>query len=155
MWRYSLILVALVACDEGTKSKAKEVGKKVDNAVDKLDTTDASEHLAHAKSTLASGTAPDEDCSWVAAQTDTDATKATLDELRRVCSFDAPLERAKQAVVRAEKAKSEQPEAPSLTECSSDDWAAMKTKLEGSPNASDAKWTELKARWAKVCPDQK
>lgn len=155
MVRYSLIVLALVACDEGTKSKVKETATKVDNAVDKFEAGDAKDHLAKAKAALASGTDPAEDCSWVASQTDTDATRPALDELRKVCSFDAPLERAKQAVVRAETARREVPDAPSLTECQSDDWANMKAKLEASPNASDAKWTDLKARWAKVCPDQK
>ena len=152
MWRYSVIVLALVACDEGTKSKVKETANKVDNAVDKFEANDAKDHLAKAKTTLASGTEPAEDCSWVAGQTDTDATKPALDELRKLCSIDVPLERAKQAVVRAEKARAEVPEAPSLTECQSDDWAAMKTKLDAS---SDPRWADLKTRWAKVCPDQK
>ena len=156
MWRTGLmIVVALCACDEGTKSKVKDTAKKVDNAVDKFEKNDATEHVAHAKSQLAAGTDPAEDCSWVASQTDTDATKDALAELRKLCSFDGPLERAKAAVVRAEKAKAEQPEAPSLTECQSDDWANMKAKLEAGPSASDPKWTDLKTRWAKVCPDQK
>ncbi|HET9485274.1 MAG TPA: hypothetical protein VFO79_15030 [Xanthomonadales bacterium] len=151
----TLLLVLLVcACDEGTKTKAKETVNKVDKVMDKVDTDDAKEHLAKAKSSLAAGTDPAEDCSWVASQTDTDATKPTLDELRKLCSLDAPLARAQAAVVRAEKAKAEQPEAPSLTECQSDDWAAMKTKLDGA-HGSDPKWAELEARWAKVCPDQK
>ena len=155
MWRYSLIVLALVACDEGTKSKVKETAKKVDTAMDKLDTSDAKEHLDKAKAALASGTDPAEDCSWVASQTDTEATKDTLAELRKLCSFDAPLERAKQAVVRAEKARAEVPEAPALTECQSDDWANMKAKLAASPHASDPRWADLQARWAKACPDQK
>ncbi len=150
-----IVLVVLAACDEGTKAKMKDGVKKVDNAMDKLDTGDAKEHLDKAKAALAAGTDPAEDCSWVASQTDTDATKPILDELRKVCSFDAPLGRATQAVVRAEKARAEVPDAPTLTECQSDDWAAMKTKLDASPNASDAKWGDLKARWAKACPDQK
>src|SRR5688572_7990321 len=152
MRRYLVMVLLVVACDEGTKTKAKDTVNKVDKVMDKVDTDDAKEHLAKAKSTLAAGTDPAEDCSWVASQTDTDATKDTLAELRKLCTFDAPLARAQAAVVRAEKAKQEQPEAPSLTECSSDDWAAMKTKLEASPHASDAKWTDLKARWSKVCP---
>ena len=153
--RMFVMLALLVACDEGTKAKAKETVGKVDEKMDKLDTTDAQEHLAKAKAALAAGTDPAEDCSWVERQTDTDATKATLDELRKLCSFDAPLARATAAVVRAEKAKAEQPEAPSLTECQSDDWAAMKTRIATGPHASDARWTALEARWAKVCPDSK
>ncbi len=155
MWRHGLIVLALCACDEGTKSKVKETANKVDKTVDKFETDDVKEHVAKAKAALASGTDPAEDCSWVARQTDTDATKPALDELRRVCNFDAPLARATQAVVRAEKARAEVPEAPTLTECQSDDWAAMKTKLEGGSHASDAQWTAVKARWAKVCPNEK
>ena len=150
----ALVLVLLFACDEGTKTKAKETVNKVDKVMDRVDTDDAKQHLANAKSTVAAGTDPAEDCSWVARQTDTDATKPALDELRKLCSFDAPLARAQAAVVRAEKAKAEQPEAPSLTECQSDDWAAMKTKLDAA-HGSEPKWADLKARWAKVCPDQK
>jgi hypothetical protein len=152
MWR-CMIVLGLFACDEGTKAKVKETAGKVDKAADKLDSDDAKDHLAKAQAALASGTDPAEDCSWVARQTDTDATKLALDELRRVCNFDAPLARATQAIVRAEKARAEQPEAPSLTECQSDDWPAMKTKLDAA-YASDAKWTEVKARWTKVCPNQ-
>ena len=154
MWRYGMIVLALVACDEGTKSKVKETAGKVDKAVDKLDVDDAKQHLDDARAALAKGAHPADACSWVASQIDTDATKRTLDELRVLCDRDASLDRAKQAVVNAEKARAEIPEAPSLTECQSDDWANMKTKLEAS-YASDPKWTELKARWAKVCPDQK
>ena len=155
MWRYSVIVLALVACDEGTKSKVKDTVKKVDNAVDKFEAGDAKEHLDKAKAAIASGTDPAEDCSWVARATDTDATKASLDELRKLCTLGAPMLKATAAVVRAEKARAEVPDAPTLTECQSDDWAAMKTKLEGSSFASDAKWTAVKARWAKVCPNEK
>jgi hypothetical protein len=155
MWRSTILLLALVACDEGTKSKAKDAVKKVDNAVDKFEAGDVKERLDKAKSTLASGTEPHEECSWVARATDTDATKAQLDELRKLCNVDVPLNKAAQAVARAEKARSETPDAPSLTECQSDDWAQTKSKIEGSPLASESKWTDLKARWAKACPDQK
>jgi len=155
MWRYSVILLALIACDEGTKSKVKDTAKKVDNAVDKFEANDVKEHLDKAKAAIAAGTEPHEECSWVARATDTDATKASLDELRKLCTLDAPLLKATAAVVRAEKARAEVPDAPTLTECQSDEWAQMKTKIEGSPSASDAKWTDLKARWAKACPDQK
>jgi hypothetical protein len=149
MWRACLIVVALVACEEGTKAKVKETATKVDNAVDKFEANDAKDHLDKARAQLAAGTDPAEDCSWASSQTDTAATKPALDELRKLCSIDAPLERAKQAVVRAEKAKAEQPEAPSLTECQSDDWANMKAKLASS---GDPRWKDLEARWAKVCP---
>jgi hypothetical protein len=152
MWRFLVIAVALVGCDEGTKSKVKETAGKVDKAVDKFEANDAKEHLDKAKVQLSGGADPVEDCSWVASQTDTDATKPALDELRKLCNVDAPLEKAKQAVVRAEKARAEAPDAPSLTECQSDDWANMKVKLASS---GDGRWRDLEARWAKVCPDQK
>jgi hypothetical protein len=156
MWRTGLmVVVALCACDEGTKTKAKETAKKVDNAVDKFEKNDATEHVAHANAQITAGNDPAEDCSWLAAQTSTDATKPALAELGAICNFDAPLARAKAAVVRAEKAHAEVPEAPTLTECQSDDWANMKAKIEAGPSVGDAKWGDLKARWAKVCPDQK
>lgn len=155
MWRYCVIAVCLLACDEGTKNKAKDTVKKVDKAIDNFDADDAKEHLSKAKSAIAAGTEPAEDCSWVAGQTDTDATKPILDELRKLCTVDASIAKATMAVVRAEKARMEVPDAPTLTECQSDDWANMKAKIEGGPNASDAKWTDLKARWAKACPNEK
>lgn len=152
MWRYSVIVLGLLACDEGIKSKVKGTVDKADKAVDKLEAGDAKEHLDKAKAQLATGTEPAEDCSWVARQTDTDATKPTLDELRTLCTLDVPLARAMPAVVRAERARAEVPDAPTLTECQSDDWPNMKAKLEAS---TDPRWADLKARWAKACPDQK
>lgn len=175
MSRWIVVLAVLAACDSGSKSsgsatgqtapggggatkddslkgKIVEVGKKVDKGLDKLDTDEVSGHLAAAKQAVAGGTEPHEACSFAGRATPTDATKASLDELKKVCELDVPLGRATRAVVAAEKAKAEQPQAPSLTECSSDDWSAMKTKIEGSPHAGDARWTDLKARWTKVCP---
>lgn len=150
-----LLALAVLGCDDGTKTKAKEAVNKVDQAIDKLDADDAKQHLQRAKDSLAKGLDAAEDCAWAARIAD-DVVKGAIEdpvtELRRICSFDAPLGRATRAVVAAEKAKAEQPEAPSYTECSSDDWAAMKRQLDASPHASEPRWTELKARWAKVCP---
>jgi hypothetical protein len=50
-----------------------------------------------------------------------------------------------------EAARAEQPEAPALTECSSDEWPKAKTTLDRDFGA-EPRWTDLKARWAKVCP---
>ena len=152
-WFVLVLLVA--ACDEKTKTKAKDTVEKVDKVMDKDDKADVDSHMAHAKAEVAEGRDPAEDCSWVARQTATDATRTQLTELRAFCDWDAPLARATAAVVRAEKAKAEQPEAPTLTECQSDDWPAMKAQLDAKAYASDARWPDLKARWAKVCPDQK
>ncbi|HEU0033208.1 MAG TPA: hypothetical protein VFQ53_21395 [Kofleriaceae bacterium] len=150
-----VLLCAATACDEGTKTKAKEAVNKVDKAIDNFDAEDAKQHLASAKESLAKGLDAAEDCAWAARIADDvvkDALKDPVTELRRICSFEAPLGKATRAVVAAEKAKAEQPEAPSYTECSSDEWAAMKRTLDGSPFASEPRWTELKARWTKVCP---
>ena len=146
------LVVVVAGCDEGTKSKISEVGKKVDKGLDKLDTDEVGTHLTAAKAAVANGTEPHEACSFAGRATVTDATKAQVDELKKLCDLDVPLGRAMKAVVAAETAKAEQPQAPSFTECSSDEWASMKTKLDGGAFASDAKWTELKARWTKVCP---
>jgi hypothetical protein len=150
-------MLAFVACDDG-KAKAKEAVKKVDQAIDNLDVEEAKQHLSNAKDAVAKGLDAAEDCAWAARIADDvarDTIKDPVKELKRICSFDAPLARATKAVSTAEKAKAEQPEAPSLTECSSDDWATMKRTLDNSPFASEPRWTELKARWAKVCPDAK
>jgi hypothetical protein len=150
-------LLAFAACDNG-KAKAKEAVNKVDKAIDDLDADEAKQHLTNAKDAVAKGLDAAEDCAWAARIADDvvkDAIKDPVKELKRICSFDAPLAKATKAVTTAEKAKAEQPEAPSLTECSSDDWANMKRQIDGSPNASEPRWTDLKARWAKVCPDAK
>jgi hypothetical protein len=152
-----LAVLAFTACED-PKAKAKEAVKKVDNAIDNFDLDDAKQKLSSAKDAVAKGLEAAEECSWAARIADDvvkDAMKEPIKELKRICSFDAPLARALKAVQNAEKAKQEQPEAPSYTECSSDDWANMKKQIDGSPNASEPRWTDLKARWAKVCPHAK
>lgn len=161
--RSVLLLIALTACDSkvdkldkaldkmGDKVKDNSVVKSVDKGLDKLDSDEASTHLAKAKEMIGNGENPAEACSWVTragTNTATDAVK----ELDKLCKLDVPLAAATKAVVTAEKAKAEQPQAPSLTECSSDEWAQTKTKIEGSSFASDSRWTDLKGRWTKVCP---
>jgi len=159
-----LVALALAACEDAKpkvdnavdKVKNNSVVKKVDQAIDKLDVDDAKQHLANAKDMLVKGLEFAEDCSWAARIADDvlkDAAKDPVTELRRLCSFDAPLGRATRAVVAAEKARAEMPGAPSLTECSSDDWPAVKRDIETSPYKAEPRWTELVARWTKVCPD--
>jgi hypothetical protein len=154
MRTWLVVVLLLAACNEKTK-KAKEsvegAVEKVDKVMDKDDKADVDSHLAHAKAEVAEGRDPAEDCSWVERQT---GTAASLTELRAFCDWDAPLARATAAVVRAEKAKAEQPEAPTLTECQSDDWPAMKAKLDAK-TSTDPRWPALEARWAKVCPGEK
>ena len=164
--RTALLLIALSACESKVdkldkaldkledKVKSNSVVDKVDKGLDKLDSDEASTHLAKAKEMVGKGEDPAEACSW-ADRAGTNAATDTVKELTKLCQLDVPLGRATRAVAAAEKAKAEQPSAPSFTECSSDDWAAMKTKLEGGAFASDARWTDLKARWVKVCPDAK
>ncbi len=156
-----LILGGVAGCEDGKSKmsaaadKVGEVGKKVGGALDKLDVDEAKDKLSKAKDSIASGLEAAEECAWAARVGDEVLKEAAADpvkELRRVCSFEAPMGRATRAVARAEAAKAEQPQAPSLTECSSDDWASAKQKLEASPHAGEARWTELKARWTKVCP---
>lgn len=161
--RTALLLLALTACESkldkldkaidkmGDKVKDNTVVSKVDKGLDKLDSDEASTHLAKAKEMIGKGEDPAEACSWVT-RAGTSAATDTVKELDKLCQLDAPLARATRAVVAAEKAKAEQPSAPSFTECSSDDWAAMKTKIEGGSFASDSRWTDLKTRWTKVCP---
>jgi hypothetical protein len=149
-----LLLAFTIGCEDG-KAKAKEAVDKVDKAIDNLDLEEAKQHLSNAKDAVAKGLDAAADCAWAARVADDaakDALEAPVKELKRICSFDAPLAKALKALQNAEKAKAEQPEAPSLTECSSDDWANMKRELDGGPHASDPRWTELKTRWAKVCP---
>ncbi len=151
--RSVLLLVALTACDSkvekldktidnlGDKVKDNSVVKSVDKGLDTLDRDEASTHLAKAREMVGKGEDPAEACSWVTragTNTDTDTVK----QLDKLCKLDVPLGAATKAVVAAEKAKAEQPQAPSQT----------KTKLEGSPFASDARWADLKSRWTKVCP---
>jgi len=144
----------LAACDSGAGDKAKEIGKKIDNAVDKLDTSEATTYLAQAKEAIAKGTEPSEACTWAGSQTATNAAasaKPTIDELRKLCSLEVPLMRATRAVTAAETARAEQPQAPSLTECSSDEWPKAQARLD-KDHPGEARWTDLKARWTKVCP---
>lgn len=146
--------LVLAACDSGTADKAKEIGKKVDNVVTKLDTDEAATHLAQAKEAIGKGTEPAEACTWAGSATANNAAaaaKPSIDELRRLCSLDVPLLRATRAVTAAEAARAEQPQAPSLTECSSDEWPKAQQRLDRE-HASDPRWTELKARWTKICP---
>ena len=161
--RTALLLIALTACESKVdnaidkledKVKNNTVVQKVDKGLDNLDRDEASTHLAKAKEMVGKGEDPAEACSW-AERAGTNAATDTVKELAKLCQLDVPLARATRAVAAAEKAKAEQPSAPSFTECSSDDWAAMKTKLEGGAFASDSRWADLKARWAKVCPDAK
>jgi hypothetical protein len=152
-----LAVLAFTACED-PKAKAKEAVRKVDNAIDNFDVDEAKQKLTSAKDAVAKGLEAAEECSWAARIADDvakDAMKAPVKELKRICSFEAPLARATKAVQSAEKAKQEQPEAPSYTECSSDDYAKAKQQIEGSADASEARWTDLKARWVKVCPGDK
>ena len=137
-----LLLCALAACDDG-KAKVEAAAKKLDNAVDKLEKDEAATQLASAKAALAANTDPAEACTWV-------ASHPTATELARLCSFDVPMRHATLAVTMAEKARAEQPEAPTLTECQSDEWTKAKAKLDAA-HASEPAWTALAARWAKVC----
>ncbi len=138
-----LLLLAIAACDDG-KAKVEAAAKKVDNVVDKLDKDEAATHLANAKAALAANTDPAEACTWV-------TSHPTATELARLCSFDVPMRHATMAVTAAEKARAEMPAAPSLTECSSDGWTKAKAALDRD-HGSEAAWTALAARWAKVCP---
>jgi len=164
MKRALLVVAVLVGCEDAKptvdnavdKVKNNSVVKKVDQALDKLDTDEVKERLSRAKDAIGKGLEAAEDCAWAARVADDvvkDAVKDPITELRRLCSFDAPVGRATRAVVAAEKARAEMPGAPSLTECSSDDWPAVKRDIEAGPHKADPRWTALVARWAKVCPD--
>jgi hypothetical protein len=150
--------VLVTACDDASSTKVKEdvksAAKKVDQALDDLDTDDVKRHLNSAKDAIARGVDAVEDCSWaatIAGDVARDAIKQPIEELRRLCSFDAPLGRATRAVEKAEKARAEQREAPSLTECASDDYAKAARELDAKYGA-EPRWTAVKARWATVCP---
>lgn len=155
-----LVVLAFAAgCDSSDRAKVKEKAgeavDKVDKAIDNLDVDEAKQHLSSAKDAIARGLDAAAECSWAARVADDvakDAVKDPVRELKRLCSFDAPLGRATKAVVAAEKAKAEQPEAPSYTECSSDAWVTAGREIEATPHAGDPRWTDLKARWAKICP---
>jgi hypothetical protein len=162
--RRALWFVILIA---GCESKIDKLDKAVDKlsdrvennrvskGLDKLDRDDAAQHLAAAREAIGKGGEAAEDCSWVTrAGEGNDASRDTIKELGKLCNFDVPLGRASRAVIAAEKAKAEQPDAPSLTECSSDEWAASKRTLDGA-FGGESRWTDLKGRWTKVCPDAK
>lgn len=137
------LVVAATGCDDG-KAKAKAAVDKVDQVVDKLDRDEAAGHLTAARAALAANTDPAEACTW-------SASHPAAAELARLCSFDVPMRHATLAVTMAEKARAEQAQAPTLTECQSDEWTKAKQKLDRD-HAADAAWTALAARWAKVCP---
>jgi hypothetical protein len=141
--------VAVAGCDDG-KAKVEAAGKKLDKAIDDFDVDDAKQHLNSAKDAIGRGLEAIEDCAW-AATIAGDVVKEPVTELRRLCSFDAPLARATRAVENAEKARAEQPDAPSLTECSSDTWTKAARDLDAS-FASEPRWTAVKTRWKNVCP---
>ena len=171
MSRMMLLVVMCAACNSGTGQggsggngssggtssildKVKSVGNKVGGALDKLDVDEAKTQLGSARESLAKGLEAVEECAWVARIAEDaakDAMAMPVSELRKLCAFDAPLSRATTAVTKAEAAKAEQPEAPSFTECSSDDWSKVKKQLD-TRYASEPRWTELKTRWTKVCP---
>ncbi|MCW5806640.1 MAG: hypothetical protein KIT31_30025 [Deltaproteobacteria bacterium] len=155
--RHALIVVLLVGAGcKDAQEKAKEAVKKADNVVDKatsaLDLDEVQKRLATVKDALAKNLEALDDCGWASRAGDVaDAAKAPLAELKKLCTLDLPLARAGRAVARVERAKQEQPEAPSYTECSDDDWPKVK-KLLDDTHPGEARWTDLKARWTKVCP---
>lgn len=132
---------------EMVPDKVKSAANAVDKGLDKMDSDEAKQHVENAKASIARGEEPREACAWAANAPDS-AERTTLQQL---CAFDVPMIRARRAVVAAEKARAEQQDAPSLTECSSDEWAGVKTKLDADFSGK-AEWTDLKARWAKACP---
>jgi hypothetical protein len=149
-------LLLVVGCKEA-QDKAKDVAKKADNAVDKatsaLDIDEIKKRLANAKEQLAKSLDALDDCGWAANANDAsmkDDAKAGLAELKKLCALDFPLARATRAVSRVEKAKQEQPEAPSYNECNDDDWPKVKKQLDDT-HGSEKRWTDLKARWTAVC----
>jgi len=143
------LAVTTSGCDDG-KAKAKEIGQKVDQALDKLDTAEAQKYFDDAKAALAKGLDASEACSWVRSRP-ADQHSAAVDGLRTLCNHDVPLARATRAVTLAEAARAEVPAAPTLTECSSDTWPAARQQLERD-YPTDPALADLKARWAKVCP---
>jgi hypothetical protein len=148
-----LLLLVCAAC-EGGAEKAKDLGKKIDDTVTKLDTSEADTHLKQAHEQLAAGKEPVEACSWASSSTANNAAaeaRPSIDALRRLCSLEVPLTWAKRAVTAAETARAEQPQAPSLTECSSDDWPKAIARLD-KDHPGEPRVTEIKARWTKVCP---
>jgi hypothetical protein len=161
MVRFALLALALcasaAACDDGA-SKAKEAVNKADKAVDKaqeaIDGDEAGKQLAAASQAFAAGKEAPEACSWArsaAADQVAASGRASVATLRDLCELETPLARALAAVEKAEKARAEQPQAPTLTECQSETWSQAAASLDGK-YADNARWTGLKARWAKACP---
>ena len=154
--RCVLFVLLVVACESKVDKLDKALDKledkvennKVSKTLDKLDSDEANQHLTSARELIGKGGDAPEDCSWA------QRTPAAPAELVRLCTVDVPLAKATKAVTAAEAAKTAQPEAPSYTECSSDAWSAARRKLDDKLG-SDPKWSDLKARWAKVCPDAK
>lgn len=157
-------LAALVGCGNsgnsggggggggGLVDKVKGVGDKVGGALDKLDTGEAHDKLAAAKASIAGGLEASDECDWAARQTAPEATvAATIGELKKLCALDVPVSRATKAVVKAEAAKASDPQGKEFTECSSDDYAKAAQIVAAGGFASDPKWTELTARWSKIC----
>ena len=143
------LMIAVAGCEDG-KATAKQVGKKIDHAIDDLDLDEAKQHLSNAKDALGKGLEAVEDCAW-AATIAVDVVQEPVSELRRLCSFDGPLARATRAVEKAEQARAAQPDAPSLTECASETWDKAARGLDAS-FASEPRWTAVKTRWKNVCP---
>ena len=127
--------------------KVKSAANAVDKTLDKLDSDEAKEHVQNAQAMIARGEEPREDCGWASRAAASDEAK----QLQQLCAFDVPMLRARKALVAAEKARAEQKDAPSLTECSSDEWASVKAKLDAD-YSTKAEWVDVKARWAKACP---
>lgn len=163
MWR-ALLLIAVLGggCEsqvdkageraadkvkELVPDKVKSAANAVDKSLDKLDTDEAKEHVKNAQSMIARGEEPFEDCSWVARAPDGEERRT----LQQLCGYDVQMIRARRALTAAEKARAEQKDAPSLTECSSDEWATAKTKLDADFSGK-SEWSDVKARWAKACP---
>lgn len=132
---------------EMVPDKVKSAANAVDKGLDKLDSDEAKEHVQNAQAMIARGEEPRADCGWADNAPDGDERKL----LKQLCSFDVPMIRARRALVAAEKARAEQKDAPSLTECSSDEWAGVKAKLDAD-FSTRAEWVDLKTRWAKACP---
>lgn len=152
-----LVLLSASACEDGA-SKAKEAVNKADKAVDKaqeaLDGDEAGKQLAAASRAFAAGREAPEPCSWArsaAADQLAASGRSNVASLRDMCDLETPLVRALAAVEKAEKARAEQAQAPTLTECQSETWSQAAAVLDGK-YAANTRWNGLKARWAKACP---
>jgi hypothetical protein len=151
MLRMIVLAVLAFGCNSDKANKAREALDKVDKVLDDDDAADARRHLTSAQAAIGKGGDAAEDCSWAARFPDADSIKQPVRDLKKLCQVEVPLARATRAVVKAEKAKAEQPEAPSFTECSSDEWAQAKATFDDMATP-DQRFVALKARWAKVCP---